>query len=340
MSRLHPTERIALAGATSLALAAVVYFAQSDSIAQDGPPVGQSTDPAAWGSDHVGQPVPNYVTGDECLFCHRKEIGQTWQQNRHQLTVRPASTEPSAVTALRSILNEQDALPQFVMGHRRSLRFLRRTPAYGTFALHSATWRPAADATQGDLTNPENQHWQEEKFAGRCAGCHTTGVDGKTGRFSAIAIDCYACHGDVTIEHSEDTRLVHLSAARDDSARVVVSICGQCHIRSGKSRSTDRPYANNFVAGDNLFRDLAVDWSKDAIDKLNPIDRHVMHNVRDVAVRGETDMTCLSCHQVHEATSIKHVELEDHGLCAACHNPGEAKSTVGPFDVHGEVCEY
>ena len=35
----------------------------------------RQVDPAAWGSDHVGQAMPAYVTGDECLFCHRK-IGQ------------------------------------------------------------------------------------------------------------------------------------------------------------------------------------------------------------------------------------------------------------------------
>ena len=38
-------------------------------------------DPAAWGGDHVGKPLPAYVTGDECLFCHRK-IGPAWGKNR------------------------------------------------------------------------------------------------------------------------------------------------------------------------------------------------------------------------------------------------------------------
>src|SRR5258707_9988874 len=31
----------------------------------------QQGDPAAWGSNHAGNPVPDFVHGDECLFCHR-----------------------------------------------------------------------------------------------------------------------------------------------------------------------------------------------------------------------------------------------------------------------------
>ncbi|MDP7204719.1 MAG: hypothetical protein QGH11_04065, partial [Pirellulaceae bacterium] len=51
--------------------------------------VAEQNDPAAWGSDHVGEAVPEYMTGDECLFCHRKKIGASWSKNPHQTTVRP-----------------------------------------------------------------------------------------------------------------------------------------------------------------------------------------------------------------------------------------------------------
>src|SRR2546425_7148381 len=35
-------------------------------------------DPAAWGSDPVDKAVPESITGDECLFCHRVQIGPAW----------------------------------------------------------------------------------------------------------------------------------------------------------------------------------------------------------------------------------------------------------------------
>src|SRR5205807_2128167 len=139
-----------------------------------------------------------------------------------------------------------------------------------------------------------------------CAGCHATAVDVKERSFAARSLDCYVCHGEVVLEHSKNTALVHLSRKRKDDARVVTSICAQCHIRTGKSRSTGLPYANNFVAGDNLFRDFQVDFSDTALAKLNPGDRHVLENIRDVVILGKEEITCLSCHEVHKQSSKKH----------------------------------
>src|ERR1700694_3004059 len=43
-------------------------------------PAQSPNDPAVWGSNHIGKPIPEYVHGDECLFCHRNNIGTTWQK--------------------------------------------------------------------------------------------------------------------------------------------------------------------------------------------------------------------------------------------------------------------
>src|SRR5579884_3315454 len=61
----------------------------------------RTLDPAAWGSDHVGQPVPAFVEGNECLFCHRFDVGTTWESNRHSCTVREVDPEAPALQALR-----------------------------------------------------------------------------------------------------------------------------------------------------------------------------------------------------------------------------------------------
>src|ERR1700689_86922 len=49
----------------------------------------QSNSTSEWG-DHVDAPLPEYVTGEECLFCHRDDWGNRWAKNYHQRTVRPA----------------------------------------------------------------------------------------------------------------------------------------------------------------------------------------------------------------------------------------------------------
>src|SRR5690349_19832809 len=59
----------------------------------------QAIDPAAWGTDHVGRPVPEFTSGDECLFCHR-DVGPAWPTNRHGQTIRQATRESDALKAL------------------------------------------------------------------------------------------------------------------------------------------------------------------------------------------------------------------------------------------------
>ena len=96
-----------------------------------------------------------------------------------------------------------------------------------------------------------------------------------------------------------------LSKKRKDSPAVVTSICAQCHVRFGKSKSTGLPYPNNFVAGDNLFRDFKVDFALADDTTINPADRHVLDNVREVVLYGRESMTCLSCHNVHTGSDEK-----------------------------------
>ena len=99
------------------------------------------------------------------------------------------------------------------------------------------------------------------------------------------------------------------------------------------------PYANQFVAGDNLFRDLKVDWSDEHLATLNPADRHVMENLRDVVMHGKEEMTCLSCHNVHTHSSDKHHVLTESAICGNCHVAGDL-TQMKKYDVHSRTCEY
>jgi len=106
------------------------------------------------------------------------------------------------------------------------------------------------------LEHQENPHWDGDKFAKSCAGCHTTAVNPDTQAFSTVSIDCYSCHGAVGTEHATEPELMPLAKARKDSPAAVTSICASCHVRFGKSRSTGLPYPANYVPGDNLFQDF------------------------------------------------------------------------------------
>ena len=298
----------------------------------------QTVDPAAWGTNHVGKPIPEYVHGDECLFCHRNTIGVTWQKNAHGLAVRQGEDAPELQTLARKLPELSSVVNEigYFLGSRHRVRFLKKN-GYGKFSLLNLQAMPGANVI--DKGSGDSPLWDKEKFGRRCAGCHATAVDAGTNSFAAFGIDCYACHGLVSLEHSNNTSLMWLSKKRRDDVRAITSICAQCHVRYGKSRSTGFPYANNFIAGDNLFQDFAVEFAMVDDETLNPGDRHVLRNVRDVAVRGDLSMFCLTCHDLHVSSTSRHSQARRGAICADCHG---AKFTpqVKPYEVHSALCEY
>lgn len=301
----------------------------------------QTKDPAAWGSDHVGKTPPDYVRGDECLFCHRNDIGPTWQKNAHGLTVRPRDEAPALAQLLKSRPPLAGVATQvnFFMGSRHRIRFLKKE-GYGKFAILSTQMAITEQGRFEELIDADHQTWDVERFASRCAGCHTTAVDPKTRAFSAYGLDCFTCHGSVDLAHSGDTSLVWLSKKKRSDKLAITSICAQCHLRDGKSISTGLPYPNSFVPGDNLFRDFKVDFSRADDAGLNLGDRHIWRNVRDVVVNGNDNLTCLSCHSLHGDSSIKHKRILRAAFCTECHNAEGPLKAVKPYIVKSPLCEY
>jgi hypothetical protein len=297
-------------------------------------------DPAAWGSDHVNKPLPEYVTGGECLFCHRSDIGPAYATNRHHLTMREAEANSPAIVALKALSKELANETKFLLGGDHRQRFLKPSKDYGKADLLSVEWQPPHGDEPAKLLQTDNPRWDHKTFAEGCAGCHTTAVDTPTRAFGSPSLDCFTCHGDVSLEHTKDTKVMLLSKKRQDPTHVVTSICAQCHVRTGKSRSSGLPYPNNFVAGDNLFRDFQVDLSWEHLKSLNPADRHVLDNVREVVVAGKEDVTCLSCHEVHKQSSKKHRRLARTDYCTHCHNATGSMKIRPAYEVHSQTCGY
>lgn len=334
---------IILCAALMMTLVIVASGKLSSQAAQE-PSAQKPLDPAAWGSNHVGKPVPEYVHGDECLFCHRYTIGVTWQKNAHGVTVRQWEDAPqlSALLKQPELASVASAIEYF-MGSRHRVRFLKKD-GYGKFAMLNTQAVIDAEAKVKSWVQKEKPTWDKDKFADRCTGCHSTGIDAKTRSFAAFGLDCFTCHGDVTLDHTNDTSLIWLSKKKKSDAQAITSICAQCHLREGKSRSTGLPYPNNFIGGDNLFQDFAVDFAKADDEKLNPGDRHIYRNVRDVVLSGKTWPTCINCHQVHvetHAQSIARHKLPPRGpICFDCHANESPIKGVKPYTVTSGLCEY
>jgi hypothetical protein len=291
----------------------------------------QQKDPAAWGSSHAGKPLPTFITGDECLFCHEKDVAPSWPKNAHSRATRPDAPELKDRAAE---LGKAGAEVTHYLGGKNYARFLKQN-GYGKMDLLSAV----AKVPEGWVT--KDAQWDQKKYFEKCAGCHTSGVDAKTGTFLTTGIDCFTCHGVVDLNHSNDLSLMWLSKKKRSDTQAIESICASCHLRGmAQSKTTGRPYPDNFVAGDNLFIDYQVDFSKVDDPNLNPGDKHVLRNVRDVVVNG-SDTTCLSCHQVHFASSTeKHRRVLTNEGCQDCHMATGPKKVVKKYEVHSALCEY
>ena len=258
----------------------------------------------------MGEDLPRFEASSDCLFCHRADIAPSWTSDPHRQSVRDLDPDSQLV---RSVVGQFIAATgqafeiTAVVGSESVLRFLRPNGNRGQFSLLTSALEGELGADRR-LTRTEGAAWEDDKYARRCAGCHSGAVDTKSWTFASSSLECYSCHGEVSSDHSSDLSLVLLSK-ESRSARQVTSLCGSCHIRSGVSATTGSPYANQFVAGDNLFRDLQVDFSDEALAALNPGDRHILENVRQVVQRGDRRTTCLSCHRVHSPSTRAHQAL-------------------------------
>jgi len=308
--------------------------------AADGEPALR--DPAAWGSDHVGEPMPALVDGNQCLFCHRNEVG-AWNENQHQITIRLAEDDKAPMEALAAsdTVSTSAESVGFLLGVGEHARFLRRGEGYGKMDLLNAMW----DGTENDgsitLVHGSEPHWDADIFGASCAGCHTSGVDSRDQTFTAVALDCYTCHGTVPDDHTEQPELALFAKTREHDPRVITATCSACHLRGGESKSTGLPYPNNFVPGDNLFKDFKVDLSEESIANMDDLgDRHVYENVRDVMLLGKDSVTCISCHDIHGNSSAKHARVKRSDRCFTCHYQEGAADITKPYERHSATCQY
>ncbi len=222
--------------------------------------------------DGRARAIADYPTGDSCLFCHRNEIGSTWLVNSHAWTVRPVGESPAVGPV------PGDATHVIGKEHFRPLK----QNGYGKFALR----------TLGGTS------WQANVFEKQCAGCHTTAVNPQTGEFSSVALDCYSCHGNVPENHATQKGTALLSRTRANADQEVISICGSCHLRGGRSKASGRPYPHAYVAGDDLCQDFRVELNLDGKMPVDSSDSHVYLKTRAV-MEGGSDKSCADCHRIH-----------------------------------------
>ena len=166
------TSRFALSwgllSATMLVLLAAQPGIRRPAARADQPAAPRTQDPAAWGTDHVGEPLPEYMESGECLFCHRDTVGTTWGKNKHNRTIRDAEPSESAMsdalagTTAKVFADEV----QLILGDTRQNRFLKRSAAYGKLELLSIA-AVLSRTGRAKLDQRDDLHWDADTFAAR-----------------------------------------------------------------------------------------------------------------------------------------------------------------------------
>src|SRR5260370_37583653 len=123
---------------------------------------------------------------------------------------------------------------------------------------------PSSPLFPSPTLSRSNLWWKKGRFGNRCAGCHATAVAPATKAFTAFGLDCYACHGDATLEHTKDTSLMWLAKKRRNNRQAIAFIFADGHFGFGKPRSTGFRFPTNFFARHHLCQCVATAVSRTA----------------------------------------------------------------------------
>lgn len=196
----------------------------------------------------------HYVTSEACAGCHVLQHA-SWQQTLHPKMFRPVVAESDILGDFSkpdpSVTFKKEQI-QFVVGNKWEQVYVHMVD--GEYYPLTAKWM----VMQKKWVPFKVHDWKEMPMTKKCNGCHVTGFEPATGKFSEFGIGCEACHGPGS-RHAAHQRqrssrgcgLCHSAehdagAAQKDIVRTVApSVCGQCHTR-GQNGETGSIPAGSF----------------------------------------------------------------------------------------------
>lgn len=198
----------------------------------------------------------HYVTSQSCQDCHQENF-DSWKHNTlHPLMFRPVKTpddilgdfenaDPNVVTFAKDEI-------EYVVGNKWEQVYVRMID--GEYYPFPAKWY----VIQKRWIPYKVKDWHKTPMSYKCNGCHTTGFDANTLKFSEFGIGCEACHGpgshhvqNKTMATKSSCTTCHEDEAHDKLAQkdiissVSPSVCGQCHNR-GTNQEGEAVHANKF----------------------------------------------------------------------------------------------
>lgn len=185
-----------------------------------------------------------YVTSQACRECHAVQF-HSWQETLHPKMFRPVKgpqdllgdfDSPSSVRTFK----REDV--QFVVGNRWEQVYVRMVD--GEYYPLTAKWH----IVQKKWVPFHVEDRKSVQMSYQCNGCHTTGFNAATLKFSEFGIGCEACHGPGGV-HVQNRKKAgsaactwcHEPPAPDGTTKkdiirsVSAAVCAQCHDRGSNA---------------------------------------------------------------------------------------------------------
>jgi len=183
-----------------------------------------------------------YVTSNSCQECHAEHY-VSWKKNTlHPYMFLPVN-HPDAKILGDFSLNDPSVTfkkedIEFIIGSKWEQVYARMID--GEYYLFPSKWY----VIQKKWADYKVDSWHKTPLSYKCNGCHTTGFDPNTLKFSEFGIGCEACHGpgSLHIQYRQKNDQVictichSVKNIKENSYQYIVrdvspSVCGQCHNR-------------------------------------------------------------------------------------------------------------
>ncbi|MCK5110386.1 MAG: cytochrome C [Arcobacteraceae bacterium] len=183
-----------------------------------------------------------YAGSDSCMQCHQKKH-TSWHGSSHPKIFKKYTDESQIIADFK---NKPDFVKfdkkdiDVIIGYQWEQVFAREID--GEYYPFPAKWM--------NLTKKwipyKTKKWKKTPLTQKCNGCHTTGLNKKTGEFKEYGVSCESCHGpaskhvqnksmlkniECNICHNSKSLKEKLEKEVDIVRTIKSAVCGQCHSR-------------------------------------------------------------------------------------------------------------
>ena len=183
-----------------------------------------------------------YVGSKSCKQCH-SEKHKSWSHSSHPKIFKKFTDKSQIIADFKNrpdFVNFDIDDIDVIIGYQWEQVFAREID--GEMYPFPAKWM--------ELTKKwipyKVKKWHKTPLTQKCNGCHTTGLDKKTGEFIEYGVGCESCHGpasqhvqnksmlknfECNICHNSQTLKDILENKEDIVTTIKPAVCGQCHSR-------------------------------------------------------------------------------------------------------------